>query len=258
MTIPLVLVCAAPRTGTNHLCRILDGFSHLKAHTEVFARDVAFSVQTEDLEALSDITGCILPTGRNAPVSPTVTQHIYDEPGATVMALWRTRKPEHRALSLKLFGYHLPRGWTKEFLAMGAVPLVVKRRKIDSYVSKLKAQRIQAWVGADTTLLKVRADIRDYRYWLHRHAQWYDHVEEHGIDPIHLRYETDIAQPVPELVDRLTETLGNRVDLGEWREVRGLTRQDRNTTVADKVSNWDEFAEQLQAEGLYEDAFAYF
>lgn len=258
MTIPLVLVCAAPRTGTNHLCRILSGFEGLKAHTEVFARDVAFSVETPDLEALSDITGCIIPTGRNAPTSPTVTQLIYDEPGATVMALWKTREPHHRAMSIKLFAYHLPRGWTKEFFRMGAVPLVVKRRKIDSYISKLKAQKIQAWVGADTTLLKVRADIRDYKYWLHRHRQWYDHVEECGHSPIRLTYEDHIAKPAPDLAEHLANTLGKRVDLGEWRPVRGLNKQDRNERPEDKVANWVEFSADLAAEGLLDDAFGYF
>jgi len=253
--IPLVLVCAAPRTGSNHLCRVLSGFECLKVRTEVFARDVAFTVDEHDIAALERITGCIIPRD---PSSPTVTQLIYEEPGAMLAALAEARGSEHKALSVKLFGYHLPRAWTRELFRMGAIPVVVKRRKIDSYASKLKAQKIQRWVNADTTLLQVRADVRDYEYWLHRHAQWYDHVAEEAIDPIHLTYEGDIDQPTPELVDKLTQTLGERVDLGPWRSVKALTKQDRNTSPEAKIANWDEFVDQLRERGLYEDAWEYF
>jgi len=255
MTIPLVLICAAPRTGTNHLCRVLSGFDRLKVRTEVFARDVAFSMDPGDIRALIDITGCQVPID---PASPTTTQLVYDEPSATICALWRTRAPEHKALTIKLFGYHLPRGWTKGYLEAGAVPLVVKRRKIDAYASKRKAQHLQQWTHADTTLLQVTADVRDYEYWNARHADWYAHVESVGIHPFHLDYDRDINVPVPELVDRLTQTLGEAVDLGPWREVRGLPKQDRNVRVEDKIANWDEFAAALEERGLLDDAFGTF
>lgn len=244
--IPLILVCAAPRTGTNHLMRLMTGFPGLKVHTEVFARDHAFSMQPEDIAALTAITGCQCPPD---PGSPTTTQLVYDEPYAALHALWATRDREkHKALVVKLFGYHIGRPITKALFEIGAKPLVWKRRKIDAYASRLKAQKLQRWINVDTTRVQVDADIRDYLYWSYRHADWYAHVSECCPDAPTFHYEDGFNMPA----------IGEALGLGEWREVPGYRRQDRSNSVEDRIANWDEFAKDLEREGLLEDAFGQF
>ena len=252
--IPLILVCGAPRTGTNHLCDVMRGFEALKAHGEVFARDHMFTCSAEDVAALIDETGCQVPLHAG---SPSTTQLAYEEPFATIAALWRARRPEHRALSLKLFGYHLPRGVTDELFRLGARPIVVKRRIIDAYASKLKAQRLQQWVKVDTTLVKVRGDVRDLRYYLDRHQRWYDYLAERCPDAPVLRYEDDICGDPSALAERIRECVPE-VDLGAWEARRGLSRQDRTQSVADKFANWDEFEAELVEHGLHNRVQGYF
>lgn len=257
--IPLVLVCAAPRTGTNHLCDILGGFERLKVRTEVFARDVAFSMSQEDFAALEAETGCRLPrteAGGYHQAAPTTTQLVYDEPFATISALWKTKRPEHNALSIKLFGYHLPRGVTNELFKLGAVPVIVKRRAIDSYASKLKAQALQQWILRDTTYVPVTADIADFRYWYGRHRAWYDYLREMAPDAPVLTYEDHIVPGVEALVEHCRAVVP--FDLGDWTERQGLRVQDRSASVADKIRNWDEFSAALEAEGMLDDAMGYF
>lgn len=261
MTSPLVIVAAAPRTGSNMICNVLSGFERHKAHSEIFARDYPYTLEQPELLALEEMTGCILPRdklGNIEPRTPTTTQLVYDEPGAVLDAIALTRQPQHTSVSFKLFGYHLPRAVTRFiFERMDPAVIVVKRRLIDSYASKLKAQQLQRWVWADTTYVKVTADIRDFKYWYQRHKSWYEHVEAYDADTLY--YEEGFGS-----VDSLEHALRAMIphDLGEWDasicRLRPLTKQDRNTEPGDKIANWDEFAAELEAEGLYDDAMGYF
>lgn len=256
--LPIIPICAAPRTGTELLCHILTGFPNLKTHTEVFARDYAYSLSTPEIKSLIDITGCIVPTRTMNRVPPqgsaTVTQLVYDEPMATLMALMDTAKPHHTALSVKLFGYHLPRAVTSPLFAKPYVfPIVLKRRKIDSYASKLKAQRLQKWINVDTTRLKVEGDIRDYAYWNARHGDWYDYLG--AMDLPTLTYPELLADDIAGKIASFVPS----IDLGQWQKPsEKYHRQDRNDDPGDKFSNWDEFQAELEKYDLLEDAMGYF
>lgn len=259
--IPLALICAAPRTGTNHLWYVSQGFEKLKAHSEVFGRDHAFSCSPADLAAVEAITGCRLPRRKDDPdavsaSAPSTTQHLYDEPFAALRGLWEAREPHHEVMSVKLFGYHLPWSDVGALITGGAAPVVVKRRISDSYASKLKAQALQTWMHRDTTLVRVEADIRDYAYWYSRNAAWYSWLAEAAPGAPVLTYEDDIAPSVHGLVEALREAIP--WDLGEWQERAGLRRQDRNGRVEDKIANWPEFREALEAAGRLDEFFGYF
>lgn len=242
------------------ICNVLSGFERHKAHSEIFARDYPYTLEQPELLALEEMTGCILPRdklGNIEPRTPTTTQLVYDEPGAVLDAIALTRQPQHTSVSFKLFGYHLPRAVTRFiFGRMDPTVIVVKRRLIDSYASKLKAQQIQRWVWADTTYVKVTADIRDFKYWYQRHKGWYEHVFEAAKNSADLAYEHNMGS----LEERLRYIIPH--DLGDWDasrcRLRPLTKQDRNTEPGDKIANWDEFAAELEAEGLYDDAMGYF
>lgn len=262
MTSPLVIVAAMPRSGSNHLCNVLSGYENHKAHSEVFARDYVYTMTDGELDLVEDITGCILPRDKFGQIDPkasTTRQLVYDEPFATLDALARTRQPHQTSVSLKLFGYHLPRNVTKViFEELDPTVIVLTRRLIDAYISKLKAQQLQRWVWADTTYLKPQADIRDFQYWYLRNKSWYDHVYQYAMGDFGLRYE-DLGDPA-NLDEQVRAAVSH--DLGEWSaercRLRPLTKQDRNTEPGDKIANWDAFAEELEAAGLYEAAHGHF
>lgn len=253
-----------PRSGSNHLMNVLSGYENHKAHSEVFARDFAYTMDGGELDMLEAMTGCILPRdkfGQIDPKAPTTTQLIYDEPFATIEALARTRQSHQTSVSLKLFGYHLPRGVTKViFKELDPTVMVLTRRLIDAYISKLKAQQLQRWVWADTTYVKPTADIRDFQYWHQRNKGWYEHVSEcTGGAHWELEYD-DLAVPQEELVGHLRSAVP--YGLGDWSaercRLRPLTKQDRNEEPGDKIANWETFASELEAAGLYDVAMGHF
>lgn len=261
MSLPLILICAAPRTGTNHLCKVLSHIPELKVHTEVFARDCAYSASMDDLAAFSEITGIRWPEiGFDRLVrSPIVTQALYDDPGATLEALARTAGPQHKALVVKLFGYHLPRETTADLLAApDTLPIVIDRRAIDAYASRLKAQKLQRWINVDTSRLKVGGDARDFRYWFDRNEDWYLHIREHvpeaPVPPL-FWYEDAIAERG---CHPIVDHIGRMVGLNEAANGPGYTRQDRNERIEDKIANWAEFSAELREAGYYDQAMRHF
>jgi hypothetical protein len=248
------MILGAPRTGTNFLCGLLNNLPRIRFYGEVFAGNYAFTCDGEDVRRVSERTGCQV---RYLPSDPHVTQLFRDEPLDVAHALLERGAEEGRAVvGVKLFGYHLPRDDAHRLIDMCTIPpLVVKRRILDSYISKLKACKIQKWLNADTSRVRVEADIRDFEYFVKRHGSWYRWLEANFALPT-LHYEWDILGQEPR------EVIGNINDIAGTgfpeKNVKTLKKQDRSECYEDSVINWRAFRSQLEERDLMETAMGYF
>ena len=140
--------------------------------------------------------------------------------------------------------------------------LFVRRRPIDIYISAIKAWEVREMRYVDTTNLQARGDVEEFVGGMRRLRKWLDEchrtVTQAGRPFATLSYSNEITRPDPEfaaLLRQKLEALG--VDPGPFSEIEGqtITRQDRSTSYADKMSNWAEFSEGLKRYPDYTQAF---
>lgn len=141
-----------------------------------------------------------------------------------------------------------------------------RRRPIDVYISRAKAQRVQSSMRVDTTDLKIAIDARDFIKWWNEANAWYQRLEAEcwlrNKQVHHLTYEDDIECGRAEMVRRFCAIFAQHGLTGfmipHEERLRGLPRQDRSKDPADRVANWPEFQTRLAAMGCLEKAFTPF
>lgn len=162
---------------------------------------------------------------------------------------------------------HLPRDVVERDILdrPGMRAIVIVRRQIDAYVSLAKAMALNAWRDTDLTNVKVKLDAASFAAWMEAQEAWYAHwkqwLERRSFPVPVIRYETQIqALPGETVLRRFGASIsqvGLTMRIPEALPHPGLTRQDRQRTVAFKVKNWPDFSRGLGERGIEKRAFAY-
>lgn len=256
-TVPRILcIVGVQRTGSSRVRGILKGFARLVVMGEIFNPTVADNVA----RANEPMVRGLLPPA----TADTTTDHLVrwarENPCRVLDAL--LEEVGERALGFKLFPGHLAaRAAAEATLSRPDLRgLVLWRRPIDVYISLLKAQQSGAWKYADTSGLRVKADVDDFirrcRHW-HR---WYLFAR-YALTTGNVRFrELDFAGDFSdrELADDLAAALQDlQIDPGTWQDgTARLVKQDRETDYARKVVNWDSFIAEIRRRDLERIAFS--
>jgi hypothetical protein len=147
----------------------------------------------------------------------------------------------------------------------GMRAIFVVRRQVDAYVSLAKATALGAWRDTDLTNVKVKLDAAQFAEWLDAQDEWHRHwkawLERRAFPAPVLRYETGIVDVPGDTVLRrfasAASQLGITIRVPPGLAPAGLTKQDKQRTVAFKVRNWPDFSRGLGERGIEKRAFGY-
>lgn len=258
----LLCIVGIARTGTNHLASILDGIPEIDARRELFNPLKCWTMHPHELAELSRRSGKMFPHSAD---DARAVQVIRRHPGLALDCLADLLQPDKRILCLKVFRNQLSVRQVRRAIVRrpDTIVVFVRRRPIDTYVSYRKAAYLKQWAKVDTTKLKVTLEPAGFVKWWRQTADWYVRLEAAcwSIDkPFHrLSYEEDIDCPPLEAARRFCAVLErhgiHNLTMPQGDKAIGLTRQDQNRDVGDRVANWPEFRDRLSAMGFLEKAF---
>jgi len=248
MSRSIICVIAVPRTGSNHVIRLLRNCERLHVASEIF-HETWHSWVTRYLPMLRDISG-----GEVVDLDSFAAWKAA-HPRALIDAMSAAR--EATPFVFKLFPRHLPPDVMRD--AIFAAPdigfLVLKRRPIECFISARKALVEGKWVGASTTATRPSLDVRSFETWAMRTQEWYARVEtetaQRSLAVAHMTYERHIRdhdnrQTLAHLIAALSR-LGIE-DIEMPAMVKGLSVQDHEPDFRKRVANWDAFeAEAAQS-----------
>jgi Sulfotransferase family len=258
----LLCIIGVGRTGTNHLASVLADIPEIDSRREVFNPQRSWTVHPHELAELSRRCGKVFPP---SPESAEAVKVIRQHPGLVMDCLADLLPPDKRVLCFKVFRGQLSIRQMKRTIISrpDTIIVFVRRRPIDTHVSYRKAAYLKQWAKVDTTQLKVTLDPADFVRWWRQTAAWYERLEATcwAMDkPFHrLSYEEDIDCPPVEAAHRFCAVLERHgirnLTMPDADKALGLTRQDLNKDVGDRVANWAEFQSRLSAMGFLEKAF---
>lgn len=258
----LLCIIGVGRTGTNHLAAVLADIPEIDSRRELFNPQRSWVMHPHELAELSRRSGKTFP---HSPESADAVQVIRRRPGLVMDCLADLLPPEKRILCFKVFREQLSIRQVQRAIISrpDTIIVFVRRRPIDTHVSYRKAAYLKQWAKVDTTQLKVTLDPASFVRWWRQTAAWYRRLEAAcwALDkPFYrLSYEEDIDCPPIEAARRFCAVLERHgirnLTMPQADKGLGLTRQDRNTEIADRVANWPEFRARLSAMGFLEKAF---
>jgi hypothetical protein len=246
MSTRFVCILATARSGSSHLIELLHNCSELNVKGELFHIDsVARLTKSDKAKLKGESNGEITD-------KKTLCEWRRRHPRRTLDVLYESGN--RRPLVFKLFDDHL----AKDVVADNILDcsdigyIVLRRRPIDSYISKVKARAAQTHTKVDTTAIKPELEPRSFIFWGRRVKEWYGWLDEEigrrALPCYPLSFERHIEnrtemEALSELCERL-EALG--CPFGPMPpEVQGQVRQDREPDYRNRVANWPEFEAEL-------------
>jgi hypothetical protein len=237
----IICIIAVPRTGSNHVVKLLQNCAGLHVASEIFQASW-HSWVTDYLPLLKEVSG--------GEVVDKETFAVWKaaHPRALLDAMSSAR--EGVPFVFKLFPRHLPAEILREavFDAPDMGFLVLKRRPIECFISAQKAEAEGKWVGHATTGTKPILRLRAFRIWARRTREWYARVDaetaQRSLPVAHLTYEhhirgNDNRQALAHLFDALASLGIENLEMPAI--VKGLTVQDTEPDFRNRVANWDAF-----------------
>ena len=208
-------------------------------------------------------------SGQTFPCSPAdrhAVRAIRRRPGLVLDCLADMMAPERRVLCFKVFKGQLSVRQVRKAIISRPDTIIVfiRRRPIDAYISQRKACQINKWTGLDTTRIKVDIDADRFIKWRRGTRRWYHWLEAacYSINkPFYeLSYEDDIDRAPVEAARRFCAILeqggAGPLTLPKGNLTTGLTKQDRNRDISDRVGNWAEFYRAMAARHALDMVFA--
>ena len=258
---PLVII-ASERTGSNYLCALLNHHPQITAYYEIFS-NVGIMMTDTEVKALCD--------RQNWPFTSRYDCELVSRfkgcPAQIIELIKSGLLAKHEVFSFKVFQTHLPpRVLTRLIQDHDAV--VVTRRIIDSYISFVKATERDEWLKLDTTQIKPKLHIDDFMDWYGARHVHYKLGADHYLKTHHqgisvLKYEEftrgsnleNLNFVCEKIADSMGVYLDTSLDASDIEFTLRFSRQDKSSSVIDKVENWLEFEQQLKERNLFDLAF---
>jgi hypothetical protein len=254
------------RTGTNYLHSVLRQWASLASFDELFHPTRVYGLKPAHRRALSNRAGVEFIASPDNDVGQDFTQWARAHPLEVIDTLERVvARKDRGGLMFKVFNnqWVQPPGEVIAALARRPhfVPIVLKRRCIDVYVSFRKAEACGKYKHVDTTSAPVTLDPAAYERWAKAARTWFQLVDgalaRAGSSPLRLRYEQDIDMPPAALSVHWADLLG----LAPGHDIDAtlaVQRQDRATNLEAKIANHDDFKAALVERGLWQEALGWF
>jgi hypothetical protein len=184
---------------------------------------------------------------------------------------WRARHPRQTLdvlfengsrlpLAFKLFNGHLSKEQiaTEIFRRDDVGYIILRRRPIESFISRIKAQTLGAHQDIDTTSTKPALHIAPFVKWGRNTRSWYHWLESEmaarKLPCGRLGYEVDIeGKSGRETLSRILTTL-QTMGLPPCAlplQICGAIRQERESEYTNRVANWSQFEAEAMARPDY-------
>jgi hypothetical protein len=259
----LVCILGVGRTGTNHLASILSSIPEIESRREVFNPTHDNRMQPNELEEWSRLSGVAFPPPRKRHKAAKL---IRRRPELALDCLARLMQPEKKILTFKVFMGHLSARQVRTAIIgrPDTAIVFIRRRPIDIYISRRKAETLKKWGGVDTTEMKIAIDAGEFLSWRRRAEAWYRSLEaacwSSGKPFQLLSYEEDIDIAPAQVARRfrsILERFGvDGLTIPDDEQFAGYERQDRNSDVRERIANWPDFHSRLAAMGAIDKAFS--
>lgn len=254
----LILLLCGQRSGSNHFLDLLEGRPGLMPLSEVFNPRAVYVFEAAPqlaaaLEARHGGPDGVHRAFRLRPEAAIADLRSAAGPGAHVLV---------KVCPAQLHGNALRRILAQQ--AEGAILLT--RRRLDQYVSFVKALQSGRWQNQDTTALRPWIGVELFLAWAAGHDRWLADVAalctETGTPLARIDYDRDLDLPDPALVARRLEArlaglplpLPARAE-GELR-VERFRRQDMTGDVFGRIANGAALRTELEALGLLDYALS--
>ncbi len=250
-----ICIIAIPRTGTNHLCKVLQSIPSAHVLREIFNPAGVMGATTNDISLLAARSAIAMAKDNR---DKNLVSWVRNHPTEALKAVRQSAVSAGKDLLVfKVF----PKQITAEnLLAILATKdlatAIVKRRPVDSYISYVKAKLIGKWLAVDTSDVKVELRASDYIVWHASASGWYRSVEtflgDQNLNHFEFNYESSIClEPNESLslfIDRCN-SFNFEIKMPDSAQVSGYRRQDLSERSSEKVSNWESFYRDICRQG---------
>jgi hypothetical protein len=258
-----VCVITAPRAGTAHLGEVLRNVDDLAVFGDLLQPARGAGIAENQLPVLRQATGIDFANLRD----PRLTALVAERPGTWLDAIETvTREQGKRLYMFRLMPGQAP----LDVIDSEVVPrpglriVVAVRRQVDAYVSWRKAVELGRWAGVDTTGMRIMLDSDHFEAWLGAQEHWFEHwralLARRFLPCPVVRYEIDIDIPAERMLRRFAAAVGLvgiTIRSPAHLHRAGLERQDKASSIGDKVTNWTAFSREIFSRGLERRAFGY-
>lgn len=246
------MILAVPRSGTNFFCECLDAFPEVTAYFELFNPAGAFGIGPQVLPVVAERLGVNDPSSHK---DPRFAQAFREDPARSLRMLAEaSRSTGVSTISYKIF----PRQMSDE--ALGQLMqddrrhvLFITRRRLDVFVSYLKARESGSWVRGSTADVLPAVNVDEFLSWARETDEWYaaglDLARRYSKKIVIARYESDIDRPKPEVVRRASHALsqfGVHVTVPVEATGQRFRRQDKRKRPFKKIANGPELRDALR------------
>lgn len=160
-----------------------------------------------------------------------------------------------QAVVFKLFPEHLARETiaSQLFDRDDIRYILLRRRPIESFISRLKAGEVRAHGVVDTTTFKPVLEATSVANWCRRVKGWYDWLSEEiaarNLPCFLLSYERHLRDKSD--AEALSQILESLEGMGlppvkRPQEIRARVRQDKEVEYRNRVANWPQFESDMQ------------
>lgn len=240
-------VFATARTGSNHLNRLLRSCPEFNAKAELFHPHLPPRVSPQERAALEARAECTFD-------DRALRTWLREHPADALDAIYKGGG--QRIVIFKLFPGQLPLPViASQFLENADMRFaVLRRRPIECFISREKANSLDRFLAVDTTEIKPAIAAAAFVAWAIRTQRWYEWVLSNlaarGLTHVELSFERHLDTRSGE--DALGQILALLRPLGTPeiaipRRVLVGARQDREAEYQNRVANWPEFEGEVRS-----------
>ncbi len=253
----IVILLSAPRSGTTQLAGMLRSYAKLNFLGETFHGGKhcisSWSHFHADAKPVITRAACAI-LGRPPLNSSEAFRAIKRDPVKALRIIAESDSSPATTFAFKVFPGHISLSeFGKILKAVRCDVIVVSRSPVDTYISRLKADKLGIWKKIDTTEIKpniYEEKFREYHEDISNYFRaYYDVARRSANNVVTLSYDQiyKSGNPPDQVVDMMLRDLG--LDVGDCATEQVLQPQDRTPNRANKVSNWDEFVEGIELMG---------
>lgn len=246
----LLVVFSGPRGGSNFLFDQLEGIPGMIGLSEVFNPRNIYGLNKHPVlrQRLLERFGA----------SEALAEAFRMTPGLAIDALM-TETPDTRWVMIKVCPNQIHDAALRAIMAKhaaGAIFLV--RRRLDQFISLVKAMSSDQWHSVDTTDLRPKADFDTFLRWATMVDGWIDRTakisKSLGLPVASLRYNRDLLMTDPKARSEALSARLAGLPLGATPEMLAkqsfFRRQDMTENAFDRIANGPEFHAALIGHGL--------
>ena len=240
-----ILLLTTPRTGSNHLTRLMHNFDNIDVNWEIFGYD-HYNIKPCYRKLCTDKFG------------ENYEENIRknDLQIELIKCIKDACKSEFLILKLFLGDYsdkenHIPKYQIEKLLNDKIIEYVIilnRRNKIDQYISLQKAIQIQKWDSINTDKIKINFNIDGFKHYKKRHEEIYNYYKSISSTDksLQLVYEDDIynSEHLLSKINHFIIDLKRKTNSFE----KGFEKQDNETDYSKKIENYDEVKDFLSNE----------